>query len=97
MKNAIEMGQITANANEVKANRRKEKALKVLHDSIYPEMLKAANDGDYQIKYSLCADTDRETVMAELIESGYEVSKSGYTLKISWFQQMLDATLVRDK
>ena len=95
MKTAIEMGQIAANANEAKVNRRKEKALKVLNDAIFPEMLKAANDGDYQIKYQLNADTDRETIMTELTEAGYEVSKSGYTLKISWFQQMMDASILK--
>ena len=84
MKNAKELHAITATAIYVELERHKERAIKTLNDKIVPQMELAAARGSFWIDYHVDAGISLDTIMNELQNNEYKVTRSGRTLRISW-------------
>lgn len=87
MKNANEIAAITHNTIQTMVAARKAKAEALCKSFISPQIEKAAEKGDYQIKYYVPADNDIDVVIDTFSNLGFEVKKKGYELTISWLAQ----------
>lgn len=85
MKTAKELHAIATKATDKIIAHRRENALRLLADTIFPQMMQAAEKGQWQIIYHVSADYDIGTIMKELECNGYEVKKKGNELTIVWF------------
>ena len=84
MKSAKEMWSITEETTNERIAQSKNKALAALDEVIAPQIEAAARDGDYVINYHVDASVDIDVIIAALIEAGYDVRKTGRTLRIWW-------------
>ena len=84
MKTATEMKMITDTAIHTLLQKMQEAAMNTLTNKIYPQMEKAAADGNYWVNFHVDAGIDMDTIIAELTGLGYKTTKQGRVLKISW-------------
>ena len=85
MKNALEMNKIANEANEKFLAEMKEKAHEAVEKIVAPIIEKEASFGGFSAKCHIGTDVDLEVVIADLENLGYNVSKNGRTLSITWY------------
>ena len=84
MKKANELKTIAMTEVNRKAAEHKQRSINYLENRIFPEMEKAAAEGQMFTAFHVDAWVDMAVVTDELTANGYNHSKSGRTLRIDW-------------
>lgn len=84
MKKANELKAIATAEIERKAAEHQKKNVDYIENRIFPEMEKAAAEGQMYTAFHVDAWVDMKVVTDELTANGYNYSKSGRILRIDW-------------
>ena len=89
MKNANEIAQMTITATKRIIAERHDRTMSYINNVMSREIEKMANNGEFDVKFKVSTNVDRETIERVLTELGFDVTVKGYEVKVSWFQQYL--------
>ena len=68
---------------------RHDRTMSYINNVMSREIEKMANNGEFDVKFKVSTNVDRETIERVLTELGFDVTVKGYEVKVSWFQQYL--------